>query len=398
MAPWRSGYAKDCKSLHRWFKSSAGPPIRWWASQLICFGDSNCRRWRSSGEPADCIAVFYTANGEERTELRLELRHLRYVLAAAEQQSFRRAARCLSVEPSTISRRIRDLEDDIGAALFIRGHGGVVLTHAGERFIRRARRALNQITHATLDAGAIGRGQAGIIRIGLMSSMASGFIAKLLDSFSAEHAEVRIDYIEGDASEHVPAIQQHRLDVAFLTGTPAAEGCDVAHLWNERVYVVMSGRHELAAKEEIAWSDLRDRAFIVSEAQSGSEIRDYLVQHLAELGHSPPIQQHSVYRDTLMQIVASGKCLTLTSEATIATQFPGIVYRPLAGESLPFCAVWSPRNDNPAFRRLLSLAKVISKRCKGSIITTALIGPPESEMNGSDPVSAAPSQSLDPSQ
>lgn len=327
-----------------------------------------------------------------------ELRHLRYVIATAEHGGIRRAARHLGVDPGAVSRRIRDLEDDIGAALFIRAHCGVRLTVAGERFIRRARRALNQLTHATLDAGTVGRGQAGIVRIGLMSSMASGFIAKLLDAFGTDHAEVRIDYIEGDASEHVPAIQQHRLDIAFLTGTPSAEGCDVSHLWNERVYVVMSTRHELAGREEISWSDLRNQEFTVSEAQSGSEIRDYLVKHLAELGHSPPIQRHAVYRDTLMQIVASGKCLTLTSEATIATQFPGIVYRPLAEEILPFCAVWSPRNDNPAFRRLLSLAKVISKRCEASIVTTGLTGPLESGMNGSDPAPAAPSQSPDPSQ
>ncbi len=317
--------------------------------------------------------------------MKFELRHLRYVLAAAEQRSFRGAARSLCVEPSTISRRIRDLEDSIGAALFNRGHAGITLTHAGERFIRRARKALNQLAHATLDVGAIGQGQQGLVRIGLMSSMASGFIAELVDAYAADHAQVRIDYIEGDASEHIPAIQQHRLDVAFLTGRPAAEGCDVSHLWNERVYVVMSTRHELVGREQISWGDLRNQEFSISEAQSGSDIQDYLVKHLAEPGHSPAVKKHAVYRDTLMQIVAKGTALTLTSEATTAAQFPGVVYRPLAGELLPFCAIWSPKNDNPAFRRLLSLAKVMSKR-SGDF--------PNGTQNRSDEAS----QILDPSQ
>lgn len=311
-----------------------------------------------------------------------ELRHLRYVVAAADRGSFRRAASLLEVNVSAISRRIRDLEDDIGAALFIRAHGGVSLTVAGECFIRRARRALNQITYATLDAGAIGQGQTGIVKIGLISSMASGFIAKLLDTYIADHADVHIDYVEGGAFEHVPAIQQHRLDVAFLTGNPVLEGCDVSHLWDEQIYVAMSVRHELAQKDEIVWADLRDRRFVVSQVQSGPEIHEYLVKHLAEFGHSPSILQHAVYRDTLMQIVASGSSLTLTSEATIAAQFPGVVYRPLAGEILPFCAVWSRRNDNPAFRRLLSLAKVISKRSEAAVVTTGLTGPSEIGMNG----------------
>lgn len=292
---------------------------------------------------------------------KFELRHLRYVIATAEFGGIRRAARGLDVQPSTISRHIRDLEDEIGAALFIRAHGGVSLTYAGERFLQRARKAINHVSYAAQDAAVIGRGQEGVVRIGLISSLASGFLPELVEAYNADHARVRLEYIEGGSADHIPAVQQHRLDVAFLTGTTSAEGCDLAHLWNERVYVVMSSKHDLAGMEEIAWGDLHGRLFTVSEAHPGPGIHDYLVRNLSALGVSPAIKRQAVYRDTLMQVVASGKCLTLTSEATIAVQFPGVVYRPLAGENLSFCAIWSPKNDNPAFRRLLSLAKVMSK-------------------------------------
>ncbi|NDV89294.1 LysR family transcriptional regulator [Aurantimonas aggregata] len=314
-----------------------------------------------------------------------ELRHLRYVIATAEHGGIRRAARQLGVDPAAVSRRIRELEDEIGVALFIRGPGGVILTFAGEQFLHRVRKALGQVNYAAQDAGASGKGQNGVIRIGLISSLASGFLAELLEAYKASHAGVRLEYIEGGPTDHIPAVRQHRLDVAFLTGTTSAEDCDLAHLWNERIYVVMPTRHELAGKEEIAWRDLHGQCFIVSEAQPGPEIHDYLVKHLSSLGHSPKIQRQAVYRDTLMQIVAGGNNLTLTSEATIAAQFPGVAYRPLAGEILPFCAVWSPKNDNPAFRRLLSLAKVMSKR-SGDF--------PSGARNRSDEAS----QILDPSQ
>ncbi len=293
---------------------------------------------------------------------RFELRHLRYVIAMAEFGGIRKAARTLGVQPSTISRRVRDLEDEIGAALFIRAHGGVSLTYAGERFLQRARKAIDHVSYAAQDACVIGRGQEGVVRIGLMSSLASGFLPELVEAYYADHAGVRLEYSEGGPADHVSAVQQHRLDVAFLTGTTTVEDCDLAHLWNERIYVVMPTKHELAEKEEIAWRDLHGQRFIVSEAQPGPEIHDYLVKHLSSLGHSPNIQRQAVYRDTLMQIVAGGSSLTLTSEATIAAQFPGVAYRPLANEILPFCAVWSPKNDNPAFRRLLSLAKVRSTK------------------------------------
>lgn len=283
------------------------------------------------------------------------------MVAAAERGSFRRAAKALGVQESAISRRIRDLEDEIGAALFIRHHGGVHLTQAGQRFLARARQALSQIGHAAIDAAAFGRGERGVVRIGIFSSLASGFLADLLRAYVAANPAVRPDLIEGAPSGHIAAIQRHHIDIAFLTGAPIADGCDMAHLWNERVYVALPSEHHLASKQEILWGDLRDRHFVISESDPGPEIHDYLVKHLADLGHHPSIERHGVGRDNLMHLVAIGQGLTLTSEATTAARFPGVVYRPLFEEILPFCAIWSPQNDNPAFRRLLSLARSMSK-------------------------------------
>lgn len=292
----------------------------------------------------------------------IEIRHLRYVVTAAKCGSFRRAAKALGIEQSAVSRRIRDLEDDLGVALFIRHSSGVILTHAGKKFVRRARQALNEVSQAAADVGAIGRGDEGAIQIGIFSSLASGFLAQLLHAYSLSHKDVRIDIIEGAPSDHIAAVRLHNLDVAFVTGAPVLADCDTAQFWTERVYVVLPSNHALVAQGCIRWRDLRDELFVVSECDPGPEVRDFLTKHLSDLGAHPSIDRHRVGRDTLMQIVALGRGLTLTSESTIAAQFPGIVYRPLDGETLPFCAVWSPNNDNPAFRRMLSLAKVMARR------------------------------------
>ncbi len=182
-----------------------------------------------------------------------------------------------------------------------------------------------------------------MVRVGLFSSLASGFLAELIQAYAVEHASVRFEFVEGDHSEHVAAIRQHRLDIAFLTGrAPAdgwpADGCEIAHLWNERVYTVMSEGDELALKEMVEWDDLRGRDFVVSAAQPASEIYAFLVKHLGRLGRSPSIELQAVYRDTLMQIVAGSRKLTLTSEATIAAQFPGVVYRRFRSSSV-LCGV-----------------------------------------------------------
>jgi DNA-binding transcriptional LysR family regulator len=291
-----------------------------------------------------------------------ELRHLRYTVAAADQGSFRRAALAMNIQESAISRRIRDLEDEIGAALFIRHTGGVTLTQAGEVFVRHARHALKQVKYAAVDVGAIGRGETGVVRIGIFSSLASGYLAQLLKAFTTSHSDVRIEIIEGAPCDHIAAVQQHQLDVAFVTGLHPIERCDFEQFWTERVYVVLPAKHPLSRSRLVRWSDLQVQRFIVSEADPGPEIHDFLIRHLAHLGVHPEIERVQVGRDNLMQIVSLGRGLTLTSEATIAMRFPGVVYKRLENETLPFRAIWSPRNDNPAFRRFLSLARHLSKQ------------------------------------
>ena len=291
----------------------------------------------------------------------VEINQLRYFIAAAERGSFRKAAAALGIQESSISRRVRDLEDELGASLFHRYNGGVSLTQAGQQFLRRARGALKQIEHGSKDVAAVGRGEDGHIKVGIFSSLAAGFLSDLLFVFKADHPGVHIELIEGNPSEHIAAIRQLRMDVAFLTGTTQWPDCETEHLWTERVFAVLPRDHPLAGKRKLDWSDLTGHRFIVSDGAPGPEIYDYLVQGMASLGHHPEIKPQYVGRDCLLSFVAIDRNLTLTSEASTAMRLPRIVYRPLINELLPFSAVWCPQNDNPACQRLRSLARSMAR-------------------------------------
>jgi DNA-binding transcriptional LysR family regulator len=293
--------------------------------------------------------------------LPIQVRHINYVIAAADHGSFRRAAAALGVQESAVSRRIRDLEDRLGAPLFTRTASGVQLTQAGKQFVQRGRKALSQIGMARAEVSAIGRGEDGEIRIGIFSSLASGFLSDLFQAFGQRHKAVKLSFIDGNPAEHVAAVRHYQLDVAFLTGLASWPDCQSQHLWTERIFAVLPLRHPRAEDVEVTFGDLAGEPFIVSETAPGEEIHDYLVQRLADLGHHPDIQQQAVGRDNLMQLVALGRGLTVTSEATTGMQFPGVVFRPIVGEILPFSAVWASRNDNPAFLRLLDLARSMAR-------------------------------------
>lgn len=318
----------------------------------------------------------------------IELRHINYFVVASEQGSFRKAATLLSIQESAVSRRIRDLEDQLGASLFQRHSGGVCLTLAGQRFLRRARIALQQIEDGVNDVAAIGRSEEGIIKVGIFSSLASGFLFELLKEFDRKHPRVTVELIEDNPAVHVAAIRQLQLDVAFITGTSEWPDCETGTLWSERVFAVLPMEHRLATKQSLYWHDLAGESFIVSDAAPGPEIHDYLIQRLAGLGHHPNIRPQYVGRDVLLSMVAVGRGLTVVSEAATGAQFPGAAYRLIEDEILPFSAIWSPRNDNPACRRFLSLARSLA-RSERPAIRRAL---------SAAHLPASPSQSLDLSQ
>lgn len=296
----------------------------------------------------------------------IELRHLRCFAVAAEHGSFRRAAAALSIQESSISRHIRDLEDTVGVSLFQRHSAGVILTAAGERFLPSVRRAIRALVEGTKDIEVIGRGCEGVVKVGIFSSLASGFLTDLFRAYDMRHRGVRMDFIDGASEDHISAIRQLTLDVAFITGGADLPQFETALLWSERVFVALPENHVLVSKDEVSWTDLCNATFIVSHVAPGQEIYDFLVTRLTDIGRRPEIHSQSVGRDNLLPLVAIGRGLTLTSESTTAANFPGVAYRPVSGESLPFRAVWSPCNDNPAFRRLLGMARAMSKSLKPS--------------------------------
>jgi DNA-binding transcriptional LysR family regulator len=119
------------------------------------------------------------------------------------------------------------------------------------------------------------------------------------------------------------AIRQLQLDIAFITGAGQWPGCASQQLWFERIFAVLPAGHPNAGDLSVRFSALANEAFIVSEAAPGEEIQDYLMRRLGDLGRHPRIHQHGVGRDNLMRLVALGRGLTVTSEATTAAHFPG---------------------------------------------------------------------------
>ena len=147
-------------------------------------------------------------------------------------------------------------------------------------------------------------------------------------------------------------------------------------LWSEQVHVALPQDHPFAAFDVVQWNQLADSRFIVTKMDSGLEIQDFLIRHLADLGRRPTVEPRPVLRESLLALVGLGFGISLVGTAETAVTYPNVVFRPLADEMLPFSAVWAPNNDNPALRRFLSLARVQTK-AKPAIPTPFATDPDE---------------------
>jgi DNA-binding transcriptional LysR family regulator len=294
--------------------------------------------------------------------LPFDLTALRYILAASEFKSFHSTAEALGTYPATVSRSVRKVEDAIGVSLFERGAGGVRLTEAGRQFACLVAAALSQLRKATQIAEAAGRAEIGAVHVGVMTSLAGGFLRHLIADFKARHPGVAIEVHDGSRRDHLAHVRERLLDAAFIVGTDEVPEFATTALWRERLYVALAKGHKLAHRQSLDWSELTQERFIATQIDPGPHIRDHIQHRLADHGVEASVDLKPVRQETLMHMVGLGEGVTVVSEARVAMSFPDVTLRPLINDAdmLSLSMVWSPRNDNPALRRLISRAHILA--------------------------------------
>ena len=290
---------------------------------------------------------------------RIPLVSLIHALAVAEHLNFRHAASALRVSQSSVSTRIKQLEQDLGTLLFERRHRGVRLTEAGRHFLEQVATGIEHLDLAVRTAGAISRGEQGRLRVGLYASITAGFLAELLGQFREQHPSFDFQITEGRVQDTIRNVREGRLDIAFIVGAPPAGDCHSKPLWTEILLVALPERHPLAEAESVTWSELASENFLARSGGAGPQAHDHIVRRLTGNGSQPHIRRLDVERDTLMSMVAQGYGIALTSEAAAQVPIPGVVFRPILDEPEPitFSAVWFPHNRSQALLNLLALAQ-----------------------------------------
>ncbi|MCG8992037.1 LysR family transcriptional regulator [Laribacter hongkongensis] len=262
----------------------------------------------------------------------MELRHLRYFIAVAEELHFTRAAQRLNIGQPPLSQQIRALEQEIGASLFERTQRRVSLTPAGEHLLLRARAILADCDAAVAEAARIARGESGELRIGFTSSAPlMPLLSRLLQAFRASRPQVRLSLSELFTTRQFDALLHRELDVGLVrdTGLQVPAGLALIPLQRDRLNAVLPSQHPLAHRPGISLAELAGEAFIAHPPQTGSGLRRLIRQLCHEAGFEPLIQQESTEAITQIGLVAAGMGVAILPEQLASVHLPGAVHVPI---------------------------------------------------------------------
>lgn len=278
----------------------------------------------------------------------MELRHLRCFLAVAEELHFARAAEKLHIEQSPLSRSIKELEDELGVALFARTTRSTRLTRAGTLFLEHVRRVFFALQQARDSVAAAANGFHGQLRVALSDGITPLRIPALLALCRQEEPEVEIRFFEVPLSQQIKGLHNDLYDVGFAKSDDVGDGIVALPAWHDALVVAVPARHPLLTHKRIPLEELLRYPLVLCDPETCEGHARHVDRILRRADMEPLIVERVASCDLMMALVSAGFALGLTGEAHIAgSQESGVVARPLASRVPPLTTYVLRREGEP---------------------------------------------------
>ncbi len=263
----------------------------------------------------------------------MELRHLRYFIAVAEELHFGRAAERLHIAQPPLSQQIRGLEAELGVLLFQRTKRRVQLTEAGRLFLDEARRVIAQADHAVRVAQRAHRGELGHLVVGFVGSATASVLPDILLAFRTQFPEVSLSLQEMTTTQQLRALHEERIHLGFLRPPIDDEHLALEIILQEPLLVVLPQSHVLARRRRIPLRALAREPIVLPPRELGPGFQDQIVGLCQRAGFSPQIIQEAVQMQTVVGLVAAGMGVSLVPASVQTLRRHGVVYRSLQASS-----------------------------------------------------------------
>jgi DNA-binding transcriptional LysR family regulator len=289
----------------------------------------------------------------------MELRHLRYFQAVAEERHFGRAALRLHMAQPPLSQQIRHLEDELGVLLLRRSTRRVDLTPAGEVYLERVRDVLAAVAVAGEEARRVDAGLEGRLAVGCVGSATYSLMPAFARALREELPGIDFTF-RGEmlVPDQLVALRGGSIDLALLrTPLDDESGLVVRHLRRERLLVALPDGHRLVGRQRIRLADLREEDFIVHAGGRRSMMHGLVVDLCRSAGFDPRVRHEVAETSTLVTFVAAGLGVAIVPEPVAELGVTGATYRPLTarGAKVDLAVATRAGDDRATLRRTLAV-------------------------------------------
>ncbi len=285
----------------------------------------------------------------------MELRHLRYFVAVAEELHFGRAAVRLNICQPPLSQQIKDLEAELGAPLFHRNNKKISLTDAGAAFLEDARHILHEAELASERVRGIAQGIVGRISIGFVLPAMDTFVPDAIREFRSENPGIEIRLVELGTLAQLIALDAGEIQVGVMRlFQQDTRGLVVKKIVQEPYILALPSKHPLASLKVVPLGKLDGESLILFPRRTHPALYDKVIACCSAAGCTPTISQETTTKYTAIALVAAGMGLTLVPTSAKRQRRPGVAYRKIAGDlpMVELSLVWKEGMDSPALNKL----------------------------------------------
>ena len=294
---------------------------------------------------------------------RIELRHLNYFLAVAEELHFRKAAERLFISQPGLSRQIKQMENELGFALFERTNKKVILTKAGKYLKGEATMLLKNLNDSFSHAQLIHEGMEGQINFGYVGSAMQNVIPQLLLKIKEEHPNVHYSLREMENPDQIDALIQKEIDLAFVRLDKVPKGLEIQPVFEDTFSLVLPKGHPINKENFKGLKTFRDEAFILFDQSYSPAYYEQVMQIFKRSGFHPSISHNTVHASTIFRLVENNLGISIVPSSLALGYNMDIKLIEL--DKIPHKTVlsiaWNASNRNPI------LGKILSKVFKGNL-------------------------------
>jgi DNA-binding transcriptional LysR family regulator len=287
----------------------------------------------------------------------IELRHIRYFLAVAEELHFRKAAEKLFISQPGLSRQIKFFEEELGVVLFERHNRKVVLTKVGEYLKVEFSLQIKTLSHTLENAKLLHDGKKGALKIGYVGSAMQDVIPNLLLRFEKNHPNILFNLKEIDNQKQIEGLLSFSLDIGFVRLERVPRTLEIKSILKENFCLVLPEKHFISKDNFKSLAQFKEESFILFDSKYSASYYEKVMQIFDDCGFTPLISHNTIHSSSIFKLVENNFGISIVPKSLAQKRGHKIKFIELdmIAQKTTLSVIWNQKNTNPILNDVLEL-------------------------------------------